>query len=142
MTKMTALLALLACVLFASVPSFAAEYQGRLLDGHPFRAMIYGPQGAEPGIVYFSRDEAQVQLLDGEQLLVVLYNRSFDDTHFITGKSLNNQFYRIDLMESAALYGIGNSLFTQFSNFNMSGDPGRPVRSPGPSHSPHGPHGP
>lgn len=140
MTKMTVLVALLACVLFAAVPSFAAEYQGRLLDGHPFRAMIYGPQGAEPGIVYFSRDEAQVQLLDGEQLLVVLYNRSFDDSHFITGKSLSNQFYRIDLMETASLYGFGNSLFTPFSSFNMNDGPVIPVRSHGPI--PHGPHGP
>lgn len=111
MRKMLALTVFAAVLFFGALPAAAAEYEGRLLDGHAFRATVYGSLGAEPGIVYFQRDEARVQLLDGEQLIIVLYNRSFDDMHFVTGKSLDGRFYRLDVQEDVWFYNKSNDAF-------------------------------
>lgn len=105
-------LGVLAALLFLSArPAVAVDYQGKMLDGHAFGAVAYGPQGAEPAVVVFNRDEARVQLLDGESMFVQLYNRSIDDVHFVTGKTLDGRFVRLDLNESAWFYGHGNDSF-------------------------------
>ncbi|MDQ6781466.1 MAG: hypothetical protein M3Z37_10000 [Candidatus Eremiobacteraeota bacterium] len=91
--------------LCATPAARAAELNGHILDGHLFYATVYGPQGAEPAVVGFNRDEARVQLLDGEGLVIVLYNRSLNDMHFVTGKSLDGRFYRLDLNDTPWLYG-------------------------------------
>ncbi len=122
MRKMLALFAFTALMALGALPATAAEYEGKLLDGHLFRATVYGPLGAaEPGIVAFARDEARVQLLDGERLMITLYNRVFDDMHFVTGKSLSGSFYRLDLQEDAWFYSRANDPF--FAPFGpMSGN--------------------
>ncbi len=118
-------LAVLAFIMICSASSSqAAEYQRRLVDGHVFGATVFGPQGAEPAVVAFQRDEARVQLLDGESLMIVLYNRNLDDLHFVTGKGLDGRFYRLDLNESAWLYGSGfDPFFMPYAPNNIGGRP-------------------
>jgi len=100
-----ALFALVIGSLCATSGARAADLNGHVLDGHLFYATVYGPVGAEPAVVGFSRDEAPVQLLDGEGLIIVLYNRSLNDMHFVTGKGLDGGFYRLDLNDTPWLYG-------------------------------------
>lgn len=111
MRKTLALSVFFALFVAAAAPAAAADFQGRLLDGHPFQATVFGPIGAEPGVVFFQRDEAQVLMLDGEQLVIQLYKRSIDDTHFVTGRTPAGDFYRVDLLDNPWFYARGNDPF-------------------------------
>lgn len=106
-----ALTGLVLALMLLPSPAVAVDYQGRLLDGHTLAATIYGPLGTEPAVVFFQQDDAHVLMLDGEQLLVTLYRRSVEDTHFVTGKSLGGDFYRIDLTDGAWQHAVSNDPF-------------------------------
>lgn len=124
MLKSFGLAALAFIVIGGTSTAQAADYQGRMVDGHVFGATVYGPTGAEPAAVAFTRDEARVQLLDGESIMVILYSRNLDDIHFVTGKSMDGHFYRLDLNESAWLYGSAMDPF--FMPYAPNGAGGQP----------------
>jgi len=111
MRKILALVGLAVFLVLAAVPAAGADYQGRLLDGHAFQATVYGPLGAAPGVISFERDEAHVLMLDGEWLVLTLYRRAIDDTHFVTGKSAAGDFYRVDMQSGAWLYARSDDPF-------------------------------
>ena len=99
-----AVAALIVALFAVAQPVRAADYNGNLLDGKVFRALVYSNQGAEFAIVTFVRDEARVLLYDGETLIVNLYDSSVMNPHFIGGKSLDGHFYRIDIDDASFLY--------------------------------------
>ena len=123
MHKLLAVAVLAFILSCAASAAQAAEYQGRIVDGHIFGATIYGPQGAEPAVIAFARDEARIQLLDGESMIVVLYSRMLDDLHFVTGKSLDGHFYRLDLNETGWFYGSAMDPFFMPFAPNSTSDP-------------------
>ncbi len=111
MHRLLAFAALLSAVICVSGTVRAADYQGRVIDNHVFGATVYGPQGAEPAAVMFVRDEARIQMLDGEAMLINLYSRTVDDMHFVTGRTLDGRFYRLDVNETPWLFGRGSDPF-------------------------------
>jgi|GEM_PF-2792061 len=96
--------AVLASLFVVVQPVRAADYNGKLLDGSIFTAMVYTSHGAEFALVTFVRDEARVLLLDGETLTVNLNDSSVMNPHFIGGTSLDGHFYRIDIDDASFLY--------------------------------------
>ncbi|HLW38278.1 MAG TPA: hypothetical protein VKR99_07595 [Candidatus Eremiobacteraceae bacterium] len=135
MLKSFAFAALAIVLICCGSAARAADYQGRMVDGHVFGATVYGPAGAEPAVVAFTRDEARVQLLDGESLIVILYSRTLDDIHFVSGKSMDGRFYRLDLNETAWLYGSAMDPFFMPNAPNSIGAP--PVIMGGGHHGGH-----
>jgi len=107
--------ALFASLSVAAQPVRAADYNGQLLDGRVFTAIVYTAQGGEMGIVTFVRDEARVFLWSGETVIVNLYDSEIMNPHFIGGRTLDGHFYRVDIDDASFLYSteiqpiIGNT---------------------------------
>lgn len=93
-------------MVFAAVrmPATAANYNGLLLDGKPFRATLYDARGGYFGIVFFVRDEARALLSTGDSLMIVLADTEIMNPAYIPGHTLDGHFWRISIDDATFIF--------------------------------------